>query len=1392
MSTHRNPSDHPVRTGLARGWRALLSAYDKANRITHHALGWLMALVVVAYFAFCAAFLGLRYLVLPNIDSYKPQVERMASHFIQRPVSIQVIEASWNGLNPRLKLGNLVIHDQEGARALVLPKVNATLSWLSVLGQLRLQSLEVIRPDIEIERDASGQLFVAGLPVDTSQGDDGRGLDWLLAQHEIVVREGWLRWRDQQRNAPDLVLTDISFVLKNQWRTHRAAFKATPPASLAAPLDVRVEFTHPAFSGRASDIRLWSGEVYVDWRSASIDAWKPYVDLPWELAGGNGAVRAWLTFNRMSVANFTADLSLVNLSARLAEGLQPLKLKEVSGRISAGEPQTDLKDRLFSFGAHGHALTLTDFSLNTEQGLALPRTTASHRYVAANGNRPAQHELKIGELELEPLAALAVHLPLSAEERQMLEDFAPRGQLHDFSANWQGAVPGAGAYQFSGRFNRLSIKPQLARAGSGNLPSRAAVPGFDGLSGDVDANQDGGRVRIKGERATLYVTDYMISPTLFFDELALDGSWSLRNRQQLSVKIGSLEFLQAGLRGHVEGSHVIPLPFSKGKPGEIDLKAQFPTVELTRIVGFLPPAVGADTRAWLANGLLEGRANDVSLVLKGDLDRFPFVPRKGEKQDGVFRITGKIAQAKLLPAPDLLTADRRTPMWPRIDDIDGALTLDRSRLLIHADNARTAGVPLSNVDVVIPDFMAGNPVLDITGSASGAMQNMLAYVNATPIAEWIDGLTDEARATGNARLSLKMQLPLLEGQPQVQGTVRFSGNEVQLWRALPAIQQVNGELGFSDKGFQLTNLQGNLLGGPLVLSGGTQRDGSMLVKLDGAVTADGMARYLTAPAAKKLMRKISGTTRYAGQVRVRNQRPELTLDSSLAGMSLDLPTPLQKNASELMPLRVTLSPVGQYDQANLSEEIRVTLGRAVSARYLRQKPAAVRNTPWKLVRGGIGVNTSPPMLDSGVALSVSMASLNLDAWRTLVNSLSDGGAADSASASNAGAGADFGGYLSPDTLNLRATQLNFADRVIENAVLGATRTKAGWQFNLQSDEVVGHATWEDPMAERGNGKLTARLSVLRIEQNAASQVTDILSGKKSFNELPGLDVTADQFELRGMKLGRLELAATNAGLASGPGREWRISKLAIVNPDATLRATGRWVAGIVEGQTFLNYDLDIADAGKLLDRLGFERTLKGGKGRMEGEVHWRGAPSSFDFPTLSGNLSLKLASGQFLKADPGVAKLLGVLSLQALPRRLTLDFRDIFTDGFQFDSIASTATISRGLLRTDTFKMRGVNAVVLMDGTVDLNEETQNLAVVVIPELNTAGASVVYGLAVNPVVGLGSFLAQFFLKNPLSQVLAQEYQVTGPWKDPVIKKSGSRRRIDVDKEAKEGKAEAAP
>jgi uncharacterized protein (TIGR02099 family) len=1373
-----------IRQRLLLGWLFIRAGYERANRITHRALSWFLLALVVAYFVFCAAFLSLRYVVLPNIDRYQSRVEQLASHFVNRPVRIGVIEASWHGLNPRLKLGQVVIQNDDGESALVLPQVNATLSWWSVLGSLRMQSLELSEPDLEIERDHEGRIFVGGLRVDPDKPDDGRGLDWLLSQHEIVIRQGQLRWRDQLRGAPELALRDINVVLQNRWRTHRAAFKATPPELLAAPIDVRVEFTHPPFSPTRADYSQWVGELYVHWQKTHLEAWKPYLDMPYQLSGGDGSVRAWINFNRGSVVNVIADLALANLSVQLDKQLEPLKLVDVSGRIAAGEVASGLRQKMLSFGGHGHQLTLTNFSLRTEEGAVLPKTTVSHFYSAAGSGRPERHELKITEMDLGALARLASHLPLPDHLRTTLGEFSPRGQLRDFAASWEGDLPGKSAYRMSGKFDGFAIR---------QTASRESRPGFDGLSGELEANQEGGRIKLKGKQVRLHAGEWFTMPQMNLDNLVLDGSWSLRDKERLVLRIDTLQFAQGSLSGTLSGVHTLPLPLSASRPGELDLKLEFPVVELNSVSRYLPAVVDSDTYEWLNTALLDGRARDVSLVIKGDLDKFPYQSKSAtDKPPGIFKLTAKIENGVLSPAPQELAQDRRTLLWPKIEDIQGNLTLDRSRLQIYAQSAKTAGVPLTEINAVIPDYMAARPVLEVNGVAMGSLQGMLSYVNATPVLNWIDGFTDEVKASGNARLGLKMQLPLSgTASATVQGNVRFSGNDVQLWRAWPGAQQLTGELNFSEQGVQLSSMQAVFLGGTLALSGGTQRDGNLQVRLEGSVNPDAASRATTTPVTRRVLKKISGSTRYTASLRIRNQRPELLIESSLAGIALDFPAPLQKPASDVWPLRIMVQPLPQSDASGIqTEEIRISLGRSINARYLRQKTPA-RSASWRVVRGGIGVNAVAPQSESGVAMQLNVPSLNADLWRsTLAVLTAESGTATSESATpNLPYGAqgnsqvqsqaaDFAAFVTPDSLNLRANQLTIFDRTLDNMVLGATRQRGGWKFNIQCDEVVGQASWEDPSSERGAGKITARLSSLKIERSSDTDVATLLEGKKSTVELPGLDILADSFELRGMKLGRLELTATNAATPT-PGREWRISKLAIINPDAALRANGRWVLNAGDGQSTLNYELEISDAGRLLDRVGFEKTLRGGKGRMEGDLQWRGSPAAFDFPSLSGTVNLRLNAGQFLKADPGVAKLLSVMSLQSLPRRLTLDFRDLFSEGFAFDSIASTAVIGRGVLKTDTFKMRGVNAVVLMDGTVDLNEETQNINVVVIPEINAGGASVIYGLAVNPVVGLGSFLAQLFLRNPLSQALSQEYVVTGPWKDPVVKKATTKRKIDI-------------
>ena len=199
----------------------------------------------------------------------------------------------------------------------------------------------------------------------------------------------------------------------------------------------------------------------------------------------------------------------------------------------------------------------------------------------------------------------------------------------------------------------------------------------------------------------------------------------------------------------------------------------------------------------------------------------------------------------------------------------------------------------------------------------------------------------------------------------------------------------------------------------------------------------------------------------------------------------------------------------------------------------------------------------------------------------------------------------------------------------------------------------------------------------------------------------------------------------------------------------------------------MNFRLDIADAGQLLERFGMKDVVRRGKGRMEGQVAWLGSPLSLDYPSLDGAFNVNVEAGQFLKADPGLAKLLGVLSLQSLPRRLALDFRDVFSEGFAFDFVRGDVTIEHGIAATNNLQMKGVNAAVLMEGQADIARETQDLKVVVVPEINAGTASLV-ATVINPAIGLGTFLAQMFLREPLMRAATQEFHIDGTWADPRV------------------------
>jgi uncharacterized protein YhdP len=303
---------------------------------------------------------------------------------------------------------------------------------------------------------------------------------------------------------------------------------------------------------------------------------------------------------------------------------------------------------------------------------------------------------------------------------------------------------------------------------------------------------------------------------------------------------------------------------------------------------------------------------------------------------------------------------------------------------------------------------------------------------------------------------------------------------------------------------------------------------------------------------------------------------------------------------------------------------------------------------------------------------------------------------------------------------------------------------------------------------KGQGRVVARFKQFTLPDAspaalALAKRADPAKADAKAGDLPEVDLVADNFVVHDKTLGKLELTAANVG------RDWNIEKLLLSNPESSLRAEGVWQNYAVQPHTSLNVHLDTTDVGKLLERLGYPGSMRRGQAKLDGKLSWLGSPQSMDYPTLSGSFGLEVKDGQFSKVEPGIGRLLGILSLQALPRRITLDFNDVFSEGFAFDEIKGNVDIARGVMTTKDLKIDGPSAKVQISGNTSLVNETQDLRVRVLPVVGQ-GVSILASL-INLPLGISTLVVQGVTGvDPLSQILAREYSVKGSWSDPKVEK----------------------
>jgi uncharacterized protein (TIGR02099 family) len=1266
---------------------------------------------------FLIAVLVIQFYVFPNINKYKDNIANYATSSANKKIDIGNIKADWQGINPHLSLSNIDIYDDQNRPALQLKNTDVSFSWLSIpLLEAHLSNFTIRSPELTIRRNLNGDIFVAGISM---QGPSKPELsNWLLRQAQVDVLNAKVIWLDEMRNAPALSLDKLNLkIVSPAWKSliknHRVTLSAIASAGTREPIFVNAN----VYGNDISHLSQWHGSLEAKLKNTNVVAFKPWIDYytlihPLDLQSGIGSTDTTIEFSQSQVQSITSSVALDNVKLILKANAEALVLNKLVGEL---DWKNTTKDQSFS---------LNHLTLNTNNGLTLKDASGGY---TKNQQGNEKFNVKLTHIELAFIKPYIGQLGLPENVIQKITSLSPTGKFDNLLLNWEGKQSFTEKYQLNAKFSNLSIL------------AYEKIPGFSNLTGEITANQNSGRVSLHTKNGKLDFKDVLRWP-IPVDKLDGDILWDT-NRNITKIQASQLNISNPHLTGVLNAEYLM----DGNKGGYLDLIGKFGKGNAKYAPYYYPTILGKNTLHWLDTSILAGRAENINLIVKGRLADFPFVDSKNNLNDklGLFRVTANISDSIL----EFGTG------WPMIEGLGLDLLFEGKRMELNANAGHIFGNQIIKSKTTIEQLDADSPILNIDSELKGPISEGIKFVNKSPVSKVTLGFTDDLKTSGQGKLNLGLKIPLQDLESaQYKGLYQITNGSMDS-DSIPALTNINGLLTFTEASLTAKNINANVFSSPVIVNIDSGKDKIVHVNAKGRLNDEAIRQvFLDQDPVNRTWVKganyISGSTDWVSDITIQKPLVSINIRSDLVGITSRLPAPFNKTANERWNIRVD-----KKQDAN-TDNITLNLANKLTAKIIR----TTANGQLQIDRGSIRFNANNNIINSndlntnlelsnvkGLQIYGNFDYLNADAWRTVMHDFSSTSKKSSS--------------LPIQKIAIKINTLDIFGRRINQLKISNNTEKEGLRANIQSREISGDLQW----INQNNGKLIARLSNLIFPDNVPNQadVTKEIASKEFFKleqDYPSLDITADNFEFNKKVFGALEFIAY-------PQKEnWNIQKLKLSTPDSQISAEGQWNNWVRSPNTFLTITWSIKNLGKTLRNMGYPDTIKGGEGSLTGQLQWPGSPHEFNPAAMNGNFQLTMNKGQILKVQPGVGRLLGLLSLQSLPRRLTLDFRDLFSNGFAFDKIDATVKIDKGVMHSENFTMSGPAADVKIKGETNLQKETQHLIVKVLPHISDSLS--LAALAGGPLAGAVAFLAQKILKDPLNKIASSEYEIIGTWDNP--------------------------
>ncbi|MBL4765561.1 MAG: TIGR02099 family protein [Colwellia sp.] len=874
------------------------------------------------------------------------------------------------------------------------------------------------------------------------------------------------------------------------------------------------------------------------------------------------------------------------------------------------------------------------------------------------------------------------------------------------------------------------------------------IPGIMNLSGQLSYSQQNLHLELAATAGALDFSQHFIAPIPY---QSLNATVDLSFVEQgWQLQVNDIAFNSSELNLTAD----LAIESFKNTDIRLSLLANITELDISNIGHYYPlTSMSRNLVDYLNNGLIDGKITQAQVLLNGPLASFPF-----NDNEGIFVVDAELADATF----------EFDAQWPAITSFSANLNFTNNSMLITGRSGSLVGFDVTGVQVTIDD-LANEQILLldtlIKSSPASIVTNLMAQ---SPLKESVGTVLAQLQVSGDINGEFHLNLPLnATEQVLASGVINFIDNNIALQTPRMNFSQVQGQLSFENEKLSTKNVTLNWQNLPLKLAI-KGLDKADYYDTNIAITADWQADAWQQHISPNLKKYFEGQLQFQGDLSLYQHHNggfsyQLTIDSNLQKIALKLPQPYNKAAQIKVPLKISVA--GQLEQsifnAFYGDQLSFFGVLAHDTSHFSRAHIVLGNEQMLLPMDGFHITTK-------------LAQVDFTDWQPLLSDIIDtvASVAEPKSAKVAVENATTL-FSTPERIRGTIAKLDLLGQTLNNVSFNLLDKTHWWLLQLNAKETRSQIKFYPNWLEQGvdiNADFIHLTTKIDNEIAAESQgtITSSLSDDGVFDNMPKINLHCDRCQIDELNLGEVNLSISRSGQDI-----IEIEHFNGKREQAQFSLSGQWQKNDQISITSITGELALKDIEYELEQLGYGSIIRDSGGKLNVDLNWQGGPHDFSFTHLNGELNASIDDG-YLADVSDKARIFSVLSLQSIVRKLTLDFRDIFSDGMFYKDIKGDYHIEDGVLYTDNTRMDGTAGNLYIKGNTSFVTNALDYKMSYKPNLTASLPVLAWIATLNPVI----FLAGVAIDQVItSQVVSEfNFELTGSLSEPNFKEVNRKSR----------------